>query len=99
MKKLSEAQKQKIDDKFSTFQKWAGRLGAIATVIGVVTAGGAWIINQVNDNIATKLENQTAEIQKTLDEINKKLDAQKDERTNQVEIELIELIDELRDKR
>ena len=58
MKKLTEAQKQKIDDKFSTFQKWAGRLGAIATVIGVVTAGGAWIINQVNDNIATKLENQ-----------------------------------------
>lgn len=52
-------------------KKWAARLTAIATIIGVLTAGGSWIINQLDNAVATRIEAQTTALQEQVQEIGK----------------------------
>lgn len=55
--------KSKWDKLDERVQKWATRLGAIATIIGFVAAGGGWLIHQVDNAVASHIEAQTTEIQ------------------------------------
>ena len=55
--------KSKWDNLDERVQKWASRLGAIATIIGILAAGGGWIINQMDNSVASHIENQTSAIQ------------------------------------
>lgn len=55
--------KSKWDKLDERVQKWATRLGAVATIIGFVAAGGGWLIHQVDNAVASHIEAQTTEIQ------------------------------------
>lgn len=67
--------KTKWDKLDERVQKWATRLGAIATIVGVLVAGGGWLINQVDNAVATRIENQTASIQTEVQKLTDKLDS------------------------
>lgn len=58
----------KLDD---NTQKWAKRLTSIATIIGVLVAGGGWIINQLDNAVATRLEEQTTSLQQEVESLSK----------------------------
>lgn len=66
--------KKKWDSLDKNVQKWATRLGAIATIIGIVTAGGGWLIHQVGNAVESCIKAQTAgmqqEIQKLIERVN-----------------------------
>lgn len=62
----------KLDDKA---KKWASRLTAVATIIGVLAAAGGWIINQLDNAVATRIEAQTQTIQQEVQEIGKEREA------------------------
>lgn len=65
----------KVKDKWAKLdenaQKWAKRLTAVATIIGVLTAGGSYIINQLDNAVATRIEAQTTVLQEQVQEIGK----------------------------
>lgn len=69
-----------IKDKWAkldkSVQKWATRLGAIATIIGFLVAGGGWVIHQVDNAVATRIENQTNSIQSEVKKLSDKVDSQ-----------------------
>lgn len=82
----------KLDERV---QKWATRLGAIATIIGILAAGGGWLINQLDNAVATRLENQTAEIQDEVQKLSDKVDQQDKQTDLQLtRLELMTLIDD-----
>ena len=56
----------KLDEKA---KKWAARLTAFATIIGVLAAGGGWIINQLDNAVATRIEAQTVSLEKEVEEL------------------------------
>lgn len=67
----------KFLDKFDKkVQKWAARIGAIVTIVGAITAGGSWLLSQINDNLAAKLEEQTSELQQEVQKLSDKVDTQ-----------------------
>lgn len=68
-------------------QIWATRLTAVATIVGVLAAAGSWIIGQVDDSLATRLENQTASIQQEIKDLKKEADAN----NKQTELQLTRL--------
>lgn len=79
--------KNKWDSLDANVQKWATRLGAIATIVGVLVAGGGWLIHQLDNAVATRLESQTSEIQTQVKEL-----ADEQARTNkQTELQLTRL--------
>ena len=91
MAKITSLKKiEKVDE---NVQKWAKRLGAIATIIGVTTAAGAWLINQINDNLASHIEKQTASIQAEVQGLSNKVDSQNERTELQLtRLELMTLI-------
>ena len=68
--------KKKWDSLDKNIQKWATRLGAIATIVGVVTAGGGFLIHQVDTAVATRIEAQTTEIQQEVQKLSETVEAQ-----------------------
>lgn len=65
--------KKKWDSLDKNVQKWATRLGAIATIVGVLTAGGGWLIHQVDNAVASRIEAQTTEIQQEVQKLTEKV--------------------------
>lgn len=68
--------KTKWDKLDERVQKWATRLGAIATIVGVLVAGGGWLINQVDNAVASHIEAQTTEIQQEVQNLSGTVEAQ-----------------------
>ena len=68
--------KKKWDSLDKNIQKWATRLGAIATIIGIVTAGGGFLIHQVDTAVATRIETQTTQIQQEVQKLSETVEAQ-----------------------
>ena len=62
----------KLDDKA---KKWASRLTAIATIIGVLVAAGTWLIAQLDNAVAARIEDQTATLREEVKEIGKEREA------------------------
>lgn len=81
----------KIKDKWDNLdrgiQKWATRLGAIATITGIIVGACAWLIHQVDNAVATRIENQTEALQQ---EVQKLSDSVK-EHQEQSELRLMRL--------
>ena len=67
--------KSKWDKLDANAQKWAKRLTAVATIIGVLTAGAGWIITQLDNSVASRIEAQTATLQQEVQEIAKDREA------------------------
>lgn len=72
MSKALKSKWDKLDDKV---KKWAARLTAFATIVGVLAAGGGWIINQLDNAVATRIEAQTTALQEQVQEIGKEREA------------------------
>lgn len=86
--------KKKWDSLDKNVQKWATRLGAIATIVGVLTAGGGWLIHQVDNAVASRIETQTTEIQQEVQKLSEKVDAQDKQTDLQLtRLELMNLIE------
>jgi len=86
--------KSRWDSLDKNVQKWATRLAAIATIIGIVTAGGGWIIHQLDNAVATHIETQTTAIQNEVQKLSDKVDAQDKQTDLQLtRLELMTLID------
>ena len=86
--------KSKWDSLDERVQKWATRLAAIATIIGIVTAGGGWLIHQLDNAVATHIETQTTAIQSEVQKLSDKVDAQDRQTDLQLtRLELMTLID------
>ena len=83
-----------IKDKWAkldkSVQKWATRLGAIATIIGFLVAGGGWVIHQVDNAVATRIENQTNSIQYEVKKLSDKVDYQ--DRESELQLTRLELM-------
>lgn len=85
---------KKIEKVDENVQKWAKRLGAIATIIGVVTAAGAWLINQIDNSLAARIENQTNAMQQEVQSLSDKIDIQDKQTELQLtRLELMTLMD------
>lgn len=67
--------KNKWDKLDANAQKWAKRLTAFATIIGIATAGFGWVITQLDNSVASRIENQTATLQQEVKEIAKDREA------------------------
>ena len=79
--------KSKWDKLDANAQKWAKRLTAIATIVGVLTAGGSYIINQLDNAVATRIEAQTTALQEQVQEIGK----ERESTAKQTELQLTRL--------
>lgn len=77
----------KLDE---SVQKWAKRLTAIASIVGVLAAGGGWLISQINDSLASSLEAQTSELQSEVQKLSDKVDAQ--DRQTDLQLTRLELM-------
>lgn len=90
---VEQASKKTLNKLDKNVQKWAARLGAVATIIGVLTAGGAWVINQIDNNLASRIENQTAAIQTEVKELSSSMEDQNEQTELQLtRLELMALI-------
>jgi len=67
--------KKKWDSLSNGVQKVAKLLGAIATIVGVISASGVWITAQVDNSISTHIATQTEEIKQNIDYLFQKTDA------------------------
>ena len=86
--------KNKWDNLDKGVQKWATRLGAIATIVGVLVAGGGWLIHQVDNAVAMRIETQTESIQTEVKSLTEKIDDQdKQTELSLTRLELMMLID------
>lgn len=86
--------KSKWDSLDKNIQKWATRLGAIATIIGILAAGGGWLIHQVDSAVATRIETQTESIQTEVKEVQsevQKLSDKTDQQDREAELQLMRL--------
>lgn len=82
------AERKKLLDKFDkNVQQWAKRIGAIVTIIGAITAGSSWLISQIDNSLATRIESQTAEMQQEIQKLSNKVDTQ----DKQTELQLTRL--------
>lgn len=86
MKKI----KSKWENLDKGVQKWATRLGAIATIVGILAAGGGWIISQLDNSVSAHIENQTQAIQGEVDKLSAKVDAQ--DRQTELQLTRLELM-------
>ena len=68
--------KSKWDNLDKSIQKWATRVGAIVTIIGALTAGGSWLVNQIDNNLASRIEEQTSQMQSEIQKMAEKADEQ-----------------------
>ena len=68
MPKALKSKWDKLDDKA---QKWAKRLTTFATIIGVLVAASSWLINQLDNAVAARLEAQTASLQQEVETLSK----------------------------
>ena len=73
-----------LDKKVHT---WATRLAAVATIVGVLTASGTWLIHQVDNSLAMRLEDHTASIQQEITALKQ----QQEESNKQTELQLTRL--------
>lgn len=86
--------KKKWDSLDKNIQKWATRLAAIATIVGVLTAGGGWLIHQVDNAVATHIEVQTTEIQQEVQKLSEAVEAQdKEQEQRLMRLELMMLME------
>ena len=86
--------KKKWDSLDKNIQKWATRLGAIATIIGIVTAGGGFLIHQVDTAVATRIETQTTQIQQEVQKLSETVEAQdKEQEQRLMRLELMMLME------
>lgn len=86
--------KSKWDKLDKNVQKWATRLGAVATIIGILATGGSWIVSQLDNSVSTHLENQTQSIQTEVQQLSDKVDSQDKESELQLNrLELMMLMD------
>lgn len=79
--------KNKWDSLDKSVQKWATRVGAITTIIGAIVAGGSWLIHQVDNAVATRIENQTDALQQEVKNLSDKVD----EKDRQFDLQLTRL--------
>ena len=82
--------KKKWDSLDKNIQKWATRLAAIATIIGVLTAGGGWLIHQVDNAVAARIETQTTEIQQEVQKLTEKVE--ENDKQSKVQLTRLELM-------
>ena len=82
--------KNKWDNLDKNVQKWATRLGAIATIVGILAAGGGWLISQVDNAVAVRIENQTESIQQEVQKLTEKVDSQ--DRETELQLTRLELM-------
>ena len=82
--------KNKWDNLDKNVQKWATRLGAIATIVGILAAGGGWLISQVDNAVAVRIENQTESIQQEVQKLTEKVDTQ--DRETELQLTRLELM-------
>lgn len=68
--------KKKWDGLDKNVQKWATRLGAIATIVGILATSGGWIVSQLDNAVATRIENQTVAVQQEVQKLSDKVDEQ-----------------------
>lgn len=93
-KKANAAVKNKWDNLDKGIQKWATRLGAVATIIGIVTAGGGWLIHQMDNSVASHIEGQTQTLQEQIKDLTEKLSTHEKQSDLQLaRIELMNLMD------
>ena len=86
--------KKKWDSLDKNVQKWASRLAAIATIVGVLTAGGGWLIHQVDNAVATCIETQTTEIQQEVQKLAETVETQdKEQEQRLMRLELMMLME------
>lgn len=85
--------KSKWDKLDERVQKWATRLGAIATIIGILAAGGGWLVNQLDNSVAVHIEAQTQEIQQEVQKLTEKVGEHEEQSDLQLtRLELMNLI-------
>jgi len=85
--------KKKWDGLDKNVQKWATRLGAIATIVGILATGGGWIVSQLDNAVATRIENQTVAVQQEVQKLSDKVDAQEGQQDLQLtRLELMALM-------
>lgn len=82
--------KKKWDSLDKNVQKWAARLGAIATIVGVLITGGSWIVSQLDNAVATHLENQTQSIQAEVQQLSDKVSTK--DRESELQLNRLELM-------
>ena len=82
--------KNKWDNLDKGVQKWATRLGAIATIVGVLVAGGGWLIHQVDNAVAMRIETQTESIQQEVQKLSDKVENQ--DRETELQLTRLELM-------
>lgn len=86
--------KSKWDNLDNNVQKWATRLGAIATIIGILAAGGGWIVSQLDNSVSAHIETQTQAIQDEVQKLSDKVENQDKETELQLtRLELMMLIE------
>lgn len=81
--------KKKWDSLDKNVQKWAATLGAIATIVGTLVAGGSCIVSQLDNAVAAKIDNQTAAVQQEVQKLTDKVteqDAQQDLQLTRLEL-------------
>lgn len=92
VKKVKTVVKNKWDSLDKGIQKWATRLGAIATIIGIVTAGGSWLVHQMDNSVASHIEDQTQTLQEQVKDLTEKLathEKQSDLQLNRLELMML----------
>lgn len=82
--------KKKWDSLDKNVQKWAARLGAIATIVGVLVTGGSWIVSQLDNAVATHLEDQTQSIQAEVQQLSDKVSTK--DRESELQLNRLELM-------
>lgn len=95
VKKVKAAVKNKWDNLDKGIQKWATRLGAIATIIGIVTAGGGWLIHQMDNSVASHIESQTATLQQEVQSLTEKVETH--EKQSDLQLTRLELMNLMND--
>lgn len=86
--------KKKWDSLDKNVQKWASRLAAIATIVGVLTAGGGFLIHQVDNAVAARIETKTTEIQQEVQKLTETVETQdKEQEQRLMRLELMMLME------
>lgn len=86
--------KKKWDGLDKNVQKWATRLGAIATIVGILATSGGWIVSQLDNAVAARIENQTVAVQQEVQKLSDNVDTKDKESELQLNrLELMMLMD------
>ena len=76
--------KKKWDGLDKNVQKWATRLGAIATIVGILATSGGWIVSQLDNAVAARIENQTVAVQQEVQKLSDNVDTISEENSEQI---------------